>query len=516
MAKTSNVARRRRKKCSTRKKRGGGCVNSTCSSQPNEVNAPPPPPQNEPTAPPQNEPTAPQNEPTASQEENFRIERAKLYRFFNSKIIHELKNEHRDKISNLRAILMPITNDYLSNNLNRFEYIQRFLEAYNNFRIQEPELSRLFDLPDDIIKLEFNDNTFHDRDELINYLLEKEPAILNFLKENALNEILDNVKLKSQYIPENQELGGGRRKKTTRKKRGGGGGDDDEIINPMWEQQKVKDPIFTEEKVNQLIKEANKKITLLMDDTSSRNLTSKDMDESKYLITDLQAAQKAFETGKLTLNDEDKYKLKGTLGFLREWYSWRIDPVVRLRRGGRKSRKLYKKKTIRKKRGRRKKTTRKKRGGGGDDDEIINYENTNPMWEGKEGEVNNRLPEGVSKEEILEICKIIYNNSMLEKNEDRLAEFANKFGYVLNNNLLEKDDYTDLEKKFFTFNYEKVHGAIKFQRHHGSPFREFIRMTNFTNWKPNNMYKPKDEFKEYQVDRSYKDIFNKTFAPLKI
>jgi hypothetical protein len=188
-----------------RKKRGGGCVNSTCSSQPNEVNAPPP-----------------QNELNASQQVDYRIAgdyhiaRDKSVRFYSSKIINKLKNEHRVKISTLRNILSPITNDYISNNLNRFEYYQRFLEAYNNFRIQEPELSRLFDLPDDIINLQF-DNRFHDRDELINYLREKEPAIFNLLKEDALNEILARVKFISQYIP-NQELGGGRRKKTTRKK----------------------------------------------------------------------------------------------------------------------------------------------------------------------------------------------------------------------------------------------------------------------------------------------------------
>ena len=210
MAKTINVTRRNKKKRTTRKKRGGGCVNSTCSSQQNEVNAPPL-----------------QNELTASQEVDYRIARdfyiagGKLVRFYKSKIIDELKNEHRVKLSTLRNILLPITNDRMSNNLNEFEYHQRFLEAYNNFRIQEPELSRFFDLPDDIINLDF-DNTFHDRDELINYLREKEPAIFNFLKENALNEILARIKIIGQDIPKNQELGGGRKKKTTRKKRGGG------------------------------------------------------------------------------------------------------------------------------------------------------------------------------------------------------------------------------------------------------------------------------------------------------
>jgi len=208
MAKTINVTRRNKKKRTTRKKRGGGCVSSTCRSQPIEVNVPP------------------QNELTASQEVDYRIARdfyiagGKLVRFYKSKIIDELKNEHRVKLSTLRNILLPITNDRMSNNLNEFEYHQRFLEAYNYFRIQEPEVSRLFDLPDDIINLDF-DNTFHDRDQLINYLREKEPAIFNLLKENALNEILARVKIIGQDIP-NQELGGGRKKKTTRKKRGGG------------------------------------------------------------------------------------------------------------------------------------------------------------------------------------------------------------------------------------------------------------------------------------------------------
>jgi hypothetical protein len=196
-----------RRKKTTRKKRGGGCVNSTCSSQLNQVIVPPPPP-------------PPSQEVDYRITEDFYIAGGKLVRFYNSKIIDELKNEHRVKLSNLRNILLPITNDHMSNNLNEFEYYQRFLEAYNNFRIQEPEVSRLFDLPDDIINLEF-DNTFHDRDELINYLREKEPAIFNLLKENALNEILARVKIIGQDIP-NQELGGGRKKKTTRKKRGGG------------------------------------------------------------------------------------------------------------------------------------------------------------------------------------------------------------------------------------------------------------------------------------------------------
>lgn len=197
MAKTSNVARRRIKKRTTRKKRGGGCVNSTCTSEPIEVNA--------------------------SLEADFLIAMNKVVRFLDSEIIKNLKNEHAVKANRLVDIIMPISNDYRYNNLNKFVYFQRFLEAYNNFRIQEPEFSRILDLPDDIMKLEFADDKFHDRDEVINYLLEKEPAIFNFLKEDALNESLDKIKLKSQDMPESQELGGGRRKKTTRKQRGGGG-----------------------------------------------------------------------------------------------------------------------------------------------------------------------------------------------------------------------------------------------------------------------------------------------------
>ena len=205
MAKTSNVARRRRKKRTTRKQRGGGNVFST--SKPIEVNAPP------------------QNEVNASLDANLNameIAMDKVIRFLNSEIIKNLKDEHALKANRLVDIFMPISNDYRDNRYN-FVYFQRFLEAYNNFRIQEPEFSRILDLPDDIMKLEFADDKFHDRDEVINYLFEKEPAIFNFLKEDALNESLDKIKLKSQDIPNNQELGGGRRKKTTRKQRGGGG-----------------------------------------------------------------------------------------------------------------------------------------------------------------------------------------------------------------------------------------------------------------------------------------------------
>ena len=136
---------------------------------------------------------------------------------------------------------------------------------------------------------------------------------------------------------------GGRKRKIT-KKRIGGAGSDGEVTNPMWEKETVQNPTFTEEKVNKLINEANKKIPLLMDDKSFRNLTSEDMKEIKNLITDLNAAKTAIETGTLILNDKDKNRLKGNLGYLKAWYSWRMNPVVRVREGGRKTtRKLYKK-----------------------------------------------------------------------------------------------------------------------------------------------------------------------------
>jgi hypothetical protein len=204
----------------SRKKRGGGCVNSNCTSQPTEVN-------------------------DASLEEDFDIVAEKLMRYFNSKISRILNDENAAKIGNLSFnILTPIYNEYRYNGLNKPVYIQRYLEAYNNFRIQEPELSRVFDLPLDILNLDFDDE-FHDRGELKTYLLQKEPAIFNLINENALNRSLDNLKLKSQHIPQSQELGGGRRKKTTRKrksrkknktarKRRCGGGVGDVIINPMW------------------------------------------------------------------------------------------------------------------------------------------------------------------------------------------------------------------------------------------------------------------------------------------
>jgi hypothetical protein len=154
------------------------------------------------------------------------------------------------------------------------------------------------------------------------------------------------------------------RKRKTIKNTTGGAGDDDEIINPMWEQQNVEEPIFTNEDVNRLLNEANKKIHLLSDDESFSKLTSQDMENTmentKNLITDLHAAKKAFETGNLTLNDEDKDRLKGTLGFLRDWYSWRIDPVVRWRRGGRKRKTSKKRKITRKRKSAKKRKTSRK------------------------------------------------------------------------------------------------------------------------------------------------------------
>ena len=67
------------------------------------------------------------------------------------------------------------------------------------------------------------------------------------------------------------------------------------------------------------------------------------MENAKKLITDLTAAKKTLETGTLNLNDEDKGRLTGALGMLRDWYSWRIDHVVRWRRGGRKTKKRCRK-----------------------------------------------------------------------------------------------------------------------------------------------------------------------------
>jgi hypothetical protein len=150
-----------------------------------------------------------------------------------------------------------------------------------------------------------------------------------------------------------RKKGGIQRKRKTTKNRTGGTGSDDEIINPLWEQQKVEDPTFTNEDVNKLIDEANKKISLLGNDESFTKLTSEDMENTKNLITDLTAAKKTLGTGRLNLNDEDKGRLTGALGMLKEWYSWRIDPVVRWRRGGRS------KKTTRKKNIRKRKTSKK-------------------------------------------------------------------------------------------------------------------------------------------------------------
>jgi len=150
-----------------------------------------------------------------------------------------------------------------------------------------------------------------------------------------------------------------RKRKTTKNTTGGAGGDD-EIINPMWEQKKVEDPKFTKEDVIELIKEANKKSSLLIYDESFSKLTSEDMENIKKMITDLHAAKKAFETGNLSLTDDEKNKLKETLGFLREWYSWRIDPVVRWRRGGRKRKTSKKRKITRKRKSAKKRNTSRK------------------------------------------------------------------------------------------------------------------------------------------------------------
>jgi len=157
-----------------------------------------------------------------------------------------------------------------------------------------------------------------------------------------------------------RKKGGRKRKRKTTKNRTGGAVSDDEIINPLWEQQKVEDPTFTKEDVNKLIDEANKKFPLLMKDESFTNLTSEDMENTKKLITDLTAVKKALETGTLNLNDEDKGRLTGALGMLRDWYSWRIDPVVRWRRGGRKRKTSKKRKITRKRKSGKKRTTSRK------------------------------------------------------------------------------------------------------------------------------------------------------------
>jgi hypothetical protein len=190
MAKTINVARRNKKKRTTRKKRGGGCVNSTCRSQPSEVDA------------------------------NYIVDERnveeKLSRFFKSEIF---KKKNFNTPFEMENMIYDYINYYYcrDNNVSLSLCSGNLLLKYNIFRHNYPEVSRLFDLPDDIINLEF-DNRFHDSDELIKYLLEKEPKIFKYLKADALNEILARVKFISQDIP-NQELGGGRRKKTTKRRK---------------------------------------------------------------------------------------------------------------------------------------------------------------------------------------------------------------------------------------------------------------------------------------------------------
>jgi hypothetical protein len=141
----------------------------------------------------------------------------KILRFLNSKIFKKLNYRNELKMGFLTNAMDYNYNDLKNNNIDIYEYYKRMFEYYNIFLYNHPELARLFDLPDHIINFEF-DNRFHDRDELINYLVEKEPEIFNFLQEDALHEILTEVKFISQDIP-TQEFDGGRRKKTTKKKK---------------------------------------------------------------------------------------------------------------------------------------------------------------------------------------------------------------------------------------------------------------------------------------------------------
>jgi len=183
MAKTINVARRNKKKRTTRKNRGGGCSSSTCR-QSNEVL------QNEVL---QNEVLASQNGVLAQLAEQIAYTDAlnKILRFYNSQIIHKLKKEYRDKVDAMRDMLIPIIKNVIKNDLKNLTsfghnlghnlgHNQQLIEAYNGFR-RDPALSLLFDLPDDIINLEF-DNRFQNRDELITYL--GEPAIIDLLDLN--------------------------------------------------------------------------------------------------------------------------------------------------------------------------------------------------------------------------------------------------------------------------------------------------------------------------------------------
>ena len=149
--------------------------------------------------------------------DNGSILHSKIVSFLSSKIIKKLNYHNELKMGFLTNAMDSNFYDLKNSNIDLYEYYKRMFEYYNIFRIQEPELSRLFDLPDHIINFDF-DNRFQDRDELISYLVEKEPEIFNFLQEDALNEILTEVKFISQDIS-TQELDGGRRKKTTKKKK---------------------------------------------------------------------------------------------------------------------------------------------------------------------------------------------------------------------------------------------------------------------------------------------------------
>ena len=197
MAKTSNVAQRRIKKRTTRKKRGGGNVFST------------------------SEPIKP-IEPITPLRADFLIVRDKIFRYAESKIYKDdkLRSGAQSFANDLVYAYLNFTTDYFEEKQDRNVYMQRFLDVYNKFCKDNPEICRIYDYPDDIMNLEFADDKFQDRDEVINYLLEKDPNIFKKFKEDAFNEALAKYKLTSQGIPESQELGGGRRKKTTRKKRG--------------------------------------------------------------------------------------------------------------------------------------------------------------------------------------------------------------------------------------------------------------------------------------------------------
>ena len=240
MAKTSNVAQRRIKKRTTRKKRGGGNVFSTSKPiepiEPSDVNTPLravtsiEPPQNEVNASLRSDYEIARDN-FYNTRENFWIAQDKIFRYTASKIYNDEKLTWRvqGSANELVYAYKNITRDYFEEGdipEGRYLYMQRFLDVYNKFCKNNPEICRIYDYPDDIMNLEFADDKFQDRDEVINYLLEKDPNIFKKFRENAFNEALAKFKLTSQDkltsqgIPESQELGGGRRKKTTRKKRG--------------------------------------------------------------------------------------------------------------------------------------------------------------------------------------------------------------------------------------------------------------------------------------------------------